>query len=349
MTSNEGKTIVIGNGWSALAAVGFLVSSGKNVVWLSGTKTRALPPFSSLEWGDGVEAWTALASGLGVELGECRQGNYLREFKNKAFRTPRSQEQDFWKPEKRLLMTSEGRFTITIVEIEDLLRNTLREKTGPQFQKKERVPVSAIKVQSGKINSIVLVSGEEIACERVVYADAWELLPALEGLPKPLSFLRKRDPIGAIQASFIHKGPIAPGVLENFYAPLHREAGESVERHVWGYFSSDSLRSIWTLCLASDEMEDNHTIAKKLRRMKTTLDRIFEVSGFIPSEKGKFADTVLDEQVRFEEEFIFAEGTPLQEPITLPQVEGMYFLTDGYGPSYSLIQAQSVVKRHLLA
>src|SRR4051794_21271833 len=93
--------VVIGDGWSALGAVGFLVLAQRQVVWIAGTGTRILPPLASLEWGPGVKAWAELASKLGVECGECHQGHFLREFRNKAFRAP-VPEKVLWTPESRL-------------------------------------------------------------------------------------------------------------------------------------------------------------------------------------------------------------------------------------------------------
>jgi hypothetical protein len=144
--------------------------------------------------------------------------------------------------------------------------------------------------------------------------------------------------MGVLQATFAHDPAIGEGLLESFFATIHRDTGEEVERHVWGYFSQDGRKSTWTLCLSPEQVEDNHEIAKKLRRLKNTLDKIFTTNTLLPSEKASFAETVVEEQVRFEEEVFFAEGEPFSEPFSLPQLNGVLVLTDGYGPSWAMRQ-----------
>ena len=53
--------------------------------------------------------------------------------------------------------------------------------------------------------------GERIASSRLIYADRWNLLGSIQGLPKALGFTRKREPIGVLQAMFSHPEPVGGG------------------------------------------------------------------------------------------------------------------------------------------
>jgi hypothetical protein len=207
----------------------------------------------------------------------------------------------------------------------------------------EEVPVTGLKLESSeggreKVVAVILGSGEEIECERVIYADRWKSVPEIQGLPKGLAFLRKRDPMGVLQAIFTHETPMGVGLREGFFGSIHKEAGEDMDKHVWGYFSSDGRKSYWTLCLAGEEVEDNHMIAKKLRRMKTALEKMFTGDSWLPAGMTEFMANVREEQVRFEEAVLFAQGDSVLEPVQLPKMEGLSFLTDGYGASCAMHQ-----------
>lgn len=86
MTESTKKTVVVGDGWAALGAVGFLAQAGVQVYWIAGTGARVLAPLPTMEQGPGVLVWKELAAKLGVPCGEPETGSYLREFRNKAFR-----------------------------------------------------------------------------------------------------------------------------------------------------------------------------------------------------------------------------------------------------------------------
>jgi hypothetical protein len=212
------------------------------------------------------------------------------------------------------------------------------------------VPVTGFRVEGGRAHAVILGSGDEIEADEFVFADRWANLGALTGLPKALPFTRKRNVAGALQAVFNHRAPMGVGLSEGFYSTLHRDAGDEFDRRVWGHFSADGMRSVWTVCLTTEEGEDNHQIAKKLRRMKSALDKMFEGSSWLSGSSAPGASTggaaaaadfmanVADEQVRFEEHSIFLDGEPITEPQKVASVEGLSFLTDGYGPSFALNQ-----------
>lgn len=352
---NSKPVVVIGDGWAALGAVGHLVSAGIEVRWVVGSGTRVLAPVVSLEEGRGVEAWSQLASKLGVDIGEPQRGTFLREFRNKSFREPawikaltltqrtEIQREVLWAPERRWIGPFEVRFSMSLPEIEEKLREILIEENFSNLRRIDGIPVTTLQKENDRVHAVGLGSGEMLECEQVIYADRWGHLGNIEGLPKPLGFLRKRDPVGVLQAAFVHKIPIGVGISESFFVPLPREAGEEIERHVWGSFSSDGMRSHWTLCLSPEEVEDNHQIAKKFRRLKNTLDRAFSVSGFIPPESGGWISALLEEKVRFGEELLFSGGEVLIEPLEIPGVSGVLVLSDGYGPSIAFQQVSSML------
>lgn len=348
--------VVIGDGWAALGAVGYLITSGIEVTWIGGSATRILPPLASLEVGPGVQRWQTLAERLGIEIGESRHGALVKEFRNKSFREPawvksptpetRKEVRDelLWTPEQRIVGVFEARFEISLGEIEDEFRKILNQDHFPKLKKIENSPVTALTKDGDQVSGVQLGNGEWIECSQLIYADRWGLLTSLEGMPKPVTLLRKKEPMGALQAVLTHSIPLGVGITNSFFASMPKNPGEKLERHLWGHFSSDGKRSVWTICLSPEEVENNHEIGKKLRKLKNTLDKIFEGSGIFPPEhevfaaSGGFAKTIQDEQVRFVEELLFSEGIAPDKPISVNGLQGASFLTDGYGPSSSLHQ-----------
>lgn len=342
---------VIGDGWAALGAVGFLGTMGLPIRWISGTGTRILPPLPAFDFQNGTPVWSNLIFKLQIQSGDIEQGSFLREFRNKAFREPawlKAPTPEFrrdvrdelcWGPERRFVSLFEGRFrNMTLWEVEEEIRKQLVPEKFPNILKTSGVPVASFKTTEGAVSSLVLTSGEEFECTQVIYAEPWHTVASVDGLPKPLSFIRNREAVGVLQVLFTHSSPIGTSLSEGFFIPLHKEAGEEIERSVWGYFSTDGSRSLWTVFLTEEETEDNHAIGKKLRRLKTALNKA--LSGTIGCEQGdkEFVSTISAEQVRFEESVVFTNGDPINKPLTLPGLAGIHFLTDGYGPMHAMNQ-----------
>lgn len=354
-TPNRSTHVVIGDGWSALGATAYHLHAGKDVCWISGTGARLSPPLPTLASGEGAGAWAELARAFGIDPGNEQPGSFLREFRNKAFREPpwsraadtqsrvEVQRETLWAAERFLVAPTESRFeAMTAGELEDRLRAAVL--AHPRLHRIEGIPVESFVAEEGRLTAVVLSSGARISCEGAFFADSWEDLPrvigASAGFPpaKALAFTRKREPMGALQATFQHShriGEEAP-IPEGFYSSLHRETGEEFDRHVMGYFSSDGTRSHWTLCLAEAESEDNHEIGKRLRRMKNALEKMFSAAPWTSAEAPSFLATVQSEQVRFAEGVLFAGGEPLAAPEALSSIANLAFLTDGYGPSVAL-------------
>ena len=361
--------VIIGDGWAALATVGFLVQNQKPVVWITNTGARMFSALPSLDvqsmgngqasealLGSGVELWQRLARGFGVETGEPVSGSFLREFRNKAFREPAwskaptpelrqdVRKETLWAPERHLAPLWEARFPLSFNEIEHKIRVLLTSdcEEGAEWRKSIRrideIPVGQFKIEGNRICSVILGSGEEIVCDTVVYADRWDALPRIQGLPKNLPFIRGHEPDSVLQAIFGHENPVGAGLPEGFFGALHKESGEEFERHVWGHFASDGSQSYWTLCLTGDEVEDNHQIAKKLRRLKNALDKMFTGSSWLPEGKADFMSNVAGESVHFHEAVVFAGSDRSDQPVQIPQAQGLQFLTDGYGATSAVIQ-----------
>jgi hypothetical protein len=347
--------VVVGDGWAALAAVGFLACSGVEVHWIEGSGTKMTAPLSSMEWGPAFDLCSELGRQLEVDLGEVHQGSFIREHRNKSFRQPpwmkapdpktrlELRDKVLWVPETKIASILSAKFSIPLVEIEEKFRDILLNTRFRNLQRVGGVPLSGFHAESDHFR-VSLANGQSIRCSQVIYADRWSLLRKIEGFPKSLKFIQKRDSMGALQAVFEHRSPVGLEVPENFYAPIHKENGEMIERNLWGYFSSDGMRSFWTLYLAEDEVENNHEIAKKFRRLKSTLDRIFTAEPFMPKIQEshntlpKFTANIVAEQVRLIEDAIFSAGKILVEPISLDQLPGVVFMTDGYGPACAFQQ-----------
>jgi hypothetical protein len=149
--------------------------------------------------------------------------------------------------------------------------------------------------------------------------------------------------MGALQAVFTHSVPMLSGITEGFFAVLNRESGDSQDKQVFGHFYKGGLESVWTTAIAPEEGEDNHLIAKRLRRMKQALEKMFGGSEWIPDGmNGEFGRTIKNEQVRYEEGFVLSSGdvptSPLRSEKGAQACRGIEFVTDGYGVGPALIQ-----------
>jgi hypothetical protein len=350
-------TLVVGDGWAAMSSVAFLVHAEKSVVWIAGTGARFVAPLPTLDASSpGVKVWESLARAYALEVGEPVTGSFLREFRNKAFRevpwakapTPEMRKdvlhEVLGEEERGLASSFECRLALTPAEIEEKIRARLAD--SPLVRRIEGVPVqefgtSGLGRKEGRIAFARLANGEKLECENVIYADRWDALSRIEGLPKGLTFTKKRYAVGVLQAEFEHASPMAEGIQEGFLGALHKEAGENAERHIFGYFSGDGARSTWSLCIPPEEGEENHTIGKRLRRMKSALDKMFSGSGWLA---GSYLENIRSERVRFEESVLYTAGEVPTKPIAISGISGIHFLTDGYGPTAALEQVALVLE-----
>ena len=324
---------VVGDSWAALGAVALLLAKNHSVVWLAGTGSKTHPVLPSLQQGAGADLWRKLAQSFEIEISpeqESEGGSLIREFKNKSFRSAEaaSFKERIWTPELAFGLEGDLRFALPLIDIEALIRAKVLE--NPALKRIEGVPLTGIQAEGGYVKSILLGSGETLACSDIIYADRWNVLGQIEGLPKPLNFTRKRDPMGLLQIALTHDSAPQGSPTEAYFTPLTRDLGEDFERNVWGYFFQEGKQSVWTICVTQEEGEDNHLLGKKLRKMKAAVDKMFSGT--------EFTSNVRNERVSFQEAVLFAGGSAPVDAIGVPGFAGLSILTDAYGPSSAFEQ-----------
>jgi len=365
------RLLVVGDGLSALGTVAAAVLANWRVTWISTGTARVLSPAPVLDsvsvaGGGAAGTFALLAEKHGVPCGLPRPVSAVREFRTKAFREPvwmkvadtdaRRLERDdsYWIPETRFIPTLAIGFDRPLGEIERDLRRVLLAHDAVERIETGSTPICGLEMSPAGSDSdetvrVVLGSGQKISGRRLVYADRWSKLAAMDGLPKPIPFARGRQPSGLLQVGFTHAAPEgASGQGLEFVLGVHKDAGEEIERSLVGYFYDGGRSSVWTLALAPEELEDNHLIAKKLRRMKQSLEKVFTGEEWCgPALEGSSAQgsrdllrTVSSEHVVFEEGAVFHAGEAPVKPSVLNSHRAFEFLTDGYGPSCSLVQVE---------
>lgn len=347
--------IVLGNGWSALGAVaGALAHGDTSVVWIQGSGARLQSPTASLQKGPGQVFFAEMLRAYGITEEPAESGSYLREFRNKSFRempwnrapSPQARrevrDEWLWGPERTFAGGFELRWPDPVDVLESRLRLKVLEAPADRLRVIADNPVTEFKLEARPL--VVLGSGETVEADRLLFADRWGTLAAIPGLPRPLPFLKGTAWVGALQATFTHAPPVAVGVQETFCSVLNKDAGEEMERRVWGYFDPSGRSSSWTIALAEDETEDNHLIAKKLRRLKQALDKAFSGESFGLPEGQVLTQTIASEQVRFEAG-VLSDGKLVEKLpggiATLPKSrDRACFITDGLGFTSAWEQSQ---------
>lgn len=345
----KNPVIVIGNGAGALASAGELARRGEKVYWFSGTGTRLFSVFPFLEFSESIEGWQSFANHYGIELSEMQRGNFLREFRNKGFRAPLWTQaptpsdrkevmlETLWEPELSLVGRLDAGFGRSWVDIEEDLRTAVSSSENI-IRKEGNYPLS-ISEEKGEWTAS-LEDGSAIQFSRLIYADRLDRLREVKGIPKKIiDGLRKYPRYSAVQLLLKHKKPVSVGLTEGFMFELQREPGEELQRHAFGGFFSGGSKSLWTVLLTSDELEDNHLISKRLRRIKQALNKAFQRPDWIDDPHGKadFTEFTDSETVRVEESAVL--DSKIRE--FLPVVwEGtpVHFVADGLGPVASMQQ-----------
>jgi hypothetical protein len=368
LTDFPNPVLVVGDGWAAMAAVGFLATAGeeasrRNVLWITNSGARALSPLPFVETGIAAEGWKALFHKLGIASDEPQAGHYLREFKHRSFSrpawhkspTPEMRKETItewvWGPEARFAPVFETRFDTPFAELEEKAREKLAAL--PNVRTLTGVPIAAFELEApeGEQPKAVLASGEKIPFDRAIWADRWVGLGAIEGLPKGSALSRNREPMGILQAVFTHSSAIVPQAMqEAFFGGTHKDAGEEINRSVWGYFFDGGRRSVWTLFLTEEEGIDNQAIARKFRRMKQALERMFTGPEWLPEGAKDLFATVSSEQLIFHEDFVFASGEAVAEPQFLGKKEELRkvaFVTDAFGPSVAMEEVARLLSDEL--
>lgn len=353
MSKQAERKIVVGEGWAALASVLLLHREyAGRLIWIKGSGARVLPVLPGLDANPGARAWEYLAGLHGIETGPLASGNFLREFRNKGFRHPlwvkaptpekraEVREAELWSSELQFCTDFEARFAnMTVGELDEQLRAVAASLSDVEVIDGDAI--TAAYFAEGAFTGLKLSSGREIKAGSMIFADRWTDVASVSGLPKPFPGLRGREAVSALQLSFTHSAPVGGTEPrpEGFFGPIQREANEDFQRQVWGHFSSDGRKSHWTVALEAKELEDNHEIAKKIRRMKQAVEKMFTGPSWLPEGSADLISTITDEQVRFEE-FVFFDGRkPVHQALTVEAYPGVHFMTDGYGPAAAFEQA----------
>lgn len=142
--------------------------------------------------------------------------------------------------------------------------------------------------------------------------------------PYKKSVLRmKKEEFAVLQVEFSHQLPESFEIPEvGLIAPMTKDAGEEKARHVWGGFFLDknestfegksetrpTVKSVWSVMLTAEEGTGAEEVAKRLRKLKQTLNRTVGKSDWFlmnaePIEAASaegFSRTIVKESVRFD-------------------------------------------------
>ncbi len=242
------KILVVGNGWSALAVVGFLRQQHCEVSWIQTPSNYLLMTHYALESHSGVDSWLELAEHFQLEWGIPQMGLFTREYYQRALRDPR-----IGAPASMLRSTEQAFFS-SALECERSLRQVC------SVSLEESVPLAGLDIQDGHLRGVILGSGTVIEADLLIYADSFKVLAGMQGVPKPLNM---HPSIGALQLVCQHEAQELR--RETFMAQIGDD-------FFCGYFAAGN-ESVWTLPLGEDD--DNHQISKKLRKMKQVIAKMF--------------------------------------------------------------------------
>jgi hypothetical protein len=339
--------IVFGESSASVFLIHELLKQNESILWISGSGSRLIPvmPYvkSELALATLVNAQNSLdATPYARPL---EKGTFHRVFRSKSFKFPvwkratslSSQEDSLsemvWAPERAFLGVQEFRIgNLTPVEIENELRK--RFESDERVSKIQNNPIVEFEIyeQGGKIQ---FANGTISEFKQFYFCDS---LKELRTLPKlaavfkhPLSGLKSANQMNALQVVFHHSVSMSQSTDVGLVIPLNRDAGDTFDRDVLGYFL-DERTSVWTVFLQASECEENHDIMKKLRKMKQALNRAFEGPEFLPEGKKDFLATVEKEQFRFEENCLMIDGDLKSSKSNLDFV----LLADTFGITKSL-------------
>jgi len=250
--------LVVGDGWAAMAAVGFLATLPKNlteegvtssnVLWILNSGAHAMAPLPFFESGVGAFAGQNFAQRLGVTPDEPQSGHYLREFRNRSFARPpwhksptpemraETRMEWLWAPETRIAPIFESRFEMPLGELELKIREKIA--TLPNVRILSDVPVTGFEFsdEAETESKVIIANGAKIPFARGIWADRWVGLGGIEGLPKGAGLSRNREAVGILQGVFTHKtAMVQQSMQEGFFSTTHKDAGEEFSRAVWGY------------------------------------------------------------------------------------------------------------------
>ena len=346
MNSNA-PVVVFGEGSASVYLISQLVQRNESVVWINGSGARmsAVMPYVKSE-----KALGTLINSLNFlpeakAPGSMEKGTFHRVFRNKSFKLPgwkrssnldaqkQAMESSVWTPEQSFLGVEEFRAKgVSPFLLEEVLREQM--ENHPSVSRVLNVPIVELEVfeQGGKIQFANKMMTE---FKQFYFCDG---LSELKTLPKlgtvfqhQLDKVKTASRVSAVQVTFYHSVPFTSSLDTGLVIPMNRDSGETFDRDAIGYFVSPT-RSIWTVFLQPSECEENHEIMKKIRKIKQSLNRAFESPELLPEGKKDFISTIEKEQVRFEDNCLFTEGSFKPSKSNPDYV----LITDAFGPTLLL-------------
>lgn len=311
------SSLVIGHGLSAMASIIHLLRRGETVEWRLQDAVETLPILPSVGDLAALDRLRELAQDLGIHVDEP-SALRIRFFRQKAFQpapwqlTARSDhrqetlEEVLWVPERAALSGDEVTTSrSSLIAVIEQLQNAL-------------VKCAGVTVTSGR--------GMDQSYSNIVYAGRPGRVREFESgaqMPKRLVGY------GLLQVRLTHRQACDPSLVDTaFMLPMPRDAGDTHDRNVWGYFWEN--QSVWSVFLSTEESSDNPVVSKKLRKLRQSVTKAMSPPG------EDFFAGVIDERVAFEETSVFA-GRPVQ---ISSADERIRYLSDAWGPAWALSQAE---------
>lgn len=301
--SSQSPILVFGEGSAAVFLIAQLLKRNESIVWVkdSGSQVWPVMPYvkSELALGALIDSHQTITSE--VFANSIEKGTAHRVFRNKGFKMPswkrssnlENQQQAFeemvWTPEQSYLGVTELRIAgLSTFKIEQDLRAAL--EINPNVKKVEMAPVVEFEVfeHGGKVQ---FTNGVITEFKQVYYCGP---LAELKAIPKLSTVLKHQmskaktsSAVSVLQVMFKHSEPLLQTIEAGLVIPMNRDSGETFDRDALGYFV-DPTHSVWTVFLQADEIEENHEIMKKLRKMKQSLNKAFDSPDFLPNGKKDF-------------------------------------------------------------
>jgi len=344
--------LVFGEGSAAVFLIAQLLKREESIIWLkdSGSQVWPVMPYVKSELALGALLNTYQMVSTESFEGSIQKGTAHRVFRNKCFKMPawkrsanlETQKQAFeemvWAPEQAYLGVTEYRVAgLSTIKIEQDLRAAI--EINPLVKKLEMAPVIEFEVfeHGGKVQ---FSNGMIAEFKQLFYCGP---LSELKAIPKLATVLKHQmskakasSSASALQVMFQHSEPLAQSLDTGLVIPMNRDSGETFDRDALGYFI-DPTHSVWTVFLGGEEIEENHEIMKKFRKMKQSLNKAFDGQDFLPTGRKDFMATVEKEQFRFEEGFLVTEGEYKSSSANADFV----LLNDAFGLTYALEQIAS--------
>lgn len=332
---NEESIVVVGDGWSALGLVASLIQKEEKVTWILGSGVAPFSVLPTISNEEGISFWSKLFYTHCLIEQMPTEGHFLREYRKSSFQQPEwkkgSEEEDrkltfnekLTDAEKTLIPFNEAAFEKPLPDLEIALRNKVLGSPLVKLNATGRISEMTD-------DQIFFSEGKPVKYSKCFYADSLTSAIDILGAPKFSASFRGKNRQTLLQVITEHPKLLQSFHLNGFFGPTNRDAGEEISKNIFGGFFDDGQKSVWNLLLSEGDAEDNQLIAKKLRRMKQSLDKMFSGPEVVQNGKA-FSETWTSESVHFIENSIFYKSTPPSECLVYGKNKNIYYLTDGFG------------------